>query len=329
MNWGDLDIAGFNHPEYLYWILAVPVFVLLYFLRKKKQVVRWSHGSRVGSGVSLLGRFMAFLPYLLFNLVLVFTCIGMASPYSKEAENITQNSVNQGINIMVALDVSGSMKEEDFKPNRLEAAKNVIEDFAEGRKTDKMGLVIYGSESLLYTPLTSDLMFYADQVSNVQIGLLEEGTAIGEGLASAVLHLEKLESPNKVIILISDGREGENNVTPEEAVGYAVNSDITVYTIGVGSKGFLGFAMGFGVDEELLGMIADETGGAYFHASNTSALNKIFKEIDRIEKDKFESVTSAAAPPSTPYPYYVAAIILLVIALIFQRLIAKNLLEVA
>ena len=329
MTWGDLDIAGFNHPEYLYWMLISPIFILVYFIRKKKQVVRWSHGSRVGSTVSFMGKLMSFLPFLLFNLTFILICFGMASPYSKEAENITQNSVNQGINIMVALDVSGSMKEEDFKPNRIEAAKNVIEEFAEGRKTDKMGLVIYGSESLLYIPLTSDLKYYADQVSNVNIGLLEEGTAIGEGLASAVLHLEKLESPNKVIILISDGREGENHVTPEEAVGYAVNSDITVYTIGVGSKGFLGFAIGFGVDEELLTMIADETGGQYFHASNKSGLNKIFKEIDRIEKDKFESVTSAAAPPSTPFPYYLAAIFVLIIALIFQRVIAKNLLETA
>jgi Ca-activated chloride channel family protein len=220
----------------------------------------------------------------------------MARPQS--TDNLREVTT-EGIDIMVSLDISGSMQAMDFKPNRLEAAKEVAIEFISGRANDKMGLVVFAAESFTQCPLTIDHATLINLIQDVNFGMLTDGTAIGMGLSTAVSRIKDSNAKSKVIILLTDGVNNRGEIHPLTAAELAKTFGIRVYTIGVGSHGTAPVPVNtvFGqqvqqmevkIDEEMLREIADMTGGKYFRATNKNKLKEIYEEIDQMEKTKIE-----------------------------------------
>jgi Ca-activated chloride channel family protein len=208
----------------------------------------------------------------------------------------------EGIDIMLAVDISESMRAMDLKPNRIEAAKNAATEFISGRQHDRIGLVIFAAESFALCPITSDHVALTNLLQGVKIGLIDGNqTAIGSGLASSIQRLRKSEAISKVIILLTDGENNAGDISPKTAADMALQYGIRVYTIGVGTEGEAPMPVGkdfFGrtvirnvpvrIDEDLLKEIASSTDGKYFRAKSRNALNEIYEEIDKMEKSKIE-----------------------------------------
>src|SRR5690554_3666834 len=229
---------------------------------------------------------------------------------------------------MISLDISGSMQAMDFKPNRLEAAKEVAIDFIKGRPNDRMGLVIFAAESFTQCPLTLDHNVLTNLFRDVSIGMLEDGTAIGMGLATAVNRIKDSDAKSKVIILLSDGENNRGQIAPLTAAEIARTFGIRVYTIGVGSIGTAPYPVQtpYGtqlrevevrIDEEMLQEISDITGGRYFRATGNLKLQEIYEEIDELEKSKIE-VREFSRRSEEFLPFALAGILLLVVGFLLR-----------
>ena len=216
-----------------------------------------------------------------------------------QSSNKLQKSTTEGIDIMISLDISTSMLAMDFKPNRMEAAKEVAINFIQGRPNDRIGLVIFAAESFTQCPLTIDHAVLINLFRDIRTGMLEDGTAIGDGLATAVNRIKDSDSKSKVIILLSDGENNRGQIAPLTAAEIARTFGVRVYTIGVGTIGTAPFPINtvFGqqvqnmevkIDEAMLKEIATLTGGHYFRATDKNKLEEIYKEIDAMEKTKTE-----------------------------------------
>lgn len=227
---------------------------------------------------------------------LIFLMIALARPQST---NKWKNVLSEGIDIIISLDISGSMLAADFKPNRLEAAKEVGIEFIKGRSNDRIGLVVFAAESFTQCPLTTDHATLINLMKDIKMGLIDDGTAIGMGLATAINRLKDIKSPSKVIILITDGVNNQGSIAPITAAEIAKVYGIRVYTIGIGTRGMAPFPIQtpFGIqyqnmeveiDEPLMQQIAEITEGKYFRATNIQKLRDIYKEIDQMEKTKIE-----------------------------------------
>jgi Ca-activated chloride channel family protein len=210
-----------------------------------------------------------------------------------------QDVSTEGIDIMLAIDISGSMLARDFKPDRLEASKDVATEFISGRPYDRMGLVVFSGESFTQCPLTTDHAVLVNLMRELQSGMIEDGTAIGMGLATAINRIRESEAKSKVIILLTDGVNNRGEVAPATAAGIAKTFGIRVYTIGVGSQGMAPYPVQtpFGlqyqnmqveIDEEILKEIANTTGGKYFRATDNNKLMQVYNEIDQLEKSKID-----------------------------------------
>jgi len=237
--------------------------------------------------------------FVLRVLAIISIILALARPQTGSEQQIT---TGEGIDIVLCLDISGSMLAQDFTPNRMEAAKQVAAEFIDRRPTDRIGLVIFAGESFTMCPLTTDHAVLKNQLYNVQSGLLEDGTAIGSGLATGVERLRSSQSKSKVIILLTDGEDNGGRLDPNTAKEIAKSFGVRVYTVGMGTEGFapvpVQTATGIimqrekvSIDEKLLTQIADETGGKYFRAKDNESLSGIYKEIDQMEKSKFEVKT--------------------------------------
>jgi Ca-activated chloride channel family protein len=243
--------------------------------------------------------FRHFLRHFIFALrvlVIALVILVLARPQST---NRWQNVSTEGIDIMIALDISGSMLAQDFRPNRLEASKDVAIEFISGRETDRMGLVVYSGESFTQCPLTSDHAVLINLFKDIYSGMIEDGTAIGMGLANAVNRLKDSKARSKVIILLTDGVNNRGAIAPLTAAEIARTFGIRVYTIGVGTMGMAPVPVQtpYGtryqnakveIDEETLRQIADATEGRYFRATNNEKLREIYREIDEMEKSKID-----------------------------------------
>jgi Ca-activated chloride channel family protein len=229
-------------------------------------------------------------------LAMVFIILVLARPQST---NQWKNVTTEGIDIVMALDISGSMLAEDFKPNRLEAAKDVAAEFINGRPDDRIGLVIFSAESFTQCPLTTDHAVLLNLFKDIKQGMIEDGTAIGLGLANAVNRLKDSKAPSKIIILLTDGINNQGSIAPVTAAEIAKVYGIRVYTIGVGTIGVAPYPVQtpFGtqyqdmevqIDEGVLKQIAQMTGAKYFRATNNQKLKDIYKEIDKMEKSRTE-----------------------------------------
>lgn len=227
---------------------------------------------------------------------MVALIVAIARPQSS---SVSEHVDSEGIDIMLALDVSGSMLAEDFTPNRIEASKKLATEFVQSREGDRIGLVIFSGESFTQCPLTIDHGVLQSQIAGIESGLLADGTAIGDGLATAVYRIRSATGKSKVIILLTDGVHNAGRMSPELALQIAKIYKVRVYTIGVGTQGSAPYPQQtpYGVqktmqpvqiDEKLLQKIADETGGVYYRATGNSSLKKIYQQIDKLEKTKVE-----------------------------------------
>ncbi len=295
----DLTNIEFANPEYFWLLCLIPLFILWYIFQINRSKAVLSHPNT--ERLSLKG-FNAMIwlrhyPVLTRSLAFALFVVALARPQSSMSfEDIT----TEGIDIVIALDISGSMLAEDFKPNRLKAAKRVAMDFVKGRPNDRIGLVVYSGESFTQCPLTIDHDILLNLFQEVRNGMIEDGTAIGDGLATAVNRLKDSEAKSKVVILLTDGQQTAGSIPPQTAGEIAKKFDVRVYTIGVGSIGEAPypFKTPFGtvqyqnipvkIDETTLKEIANATGGAYFRATDNKKLEDIYEEIDQMEKTKIE-----------------------------------------
>ncbi len=288
----------FAHPKFLYLLLLIPAMVAWYIFRQKD--------SKASLQISTLQSFAkspvsikVYLRHLLFALrllVVAFIIIILARPQST---NTWKNVTTEGIDIILAIDVSGSMLARDFTPDRLEAAKEIGIKFISGRQTDRMGLVIFSGESFTLCPLTTDHASLINMFKDIKMGLLEDGTAIGSGLATSISRLKESTAISRVVILLTDGVNNRGEIAPLTAAEIAKSYGVRVYPVGIGSIGTAPYPVQtpFGVqyqnmevkiDEEMLQQVADMTGGKYFRATNNKALEQVYSEIDKLERSKIE-----------------------------------------
>ncbi len=288
----------FANPKYFLLLVLLIPMILWYIFREKKSHADLQFSSlRAFKGMKHAGRiWMRHVLFALEVLAIVLLVVALARPQSS---NSWQTYTSEGIDIVLALDVSGSMLARDFTPDRLEAAKEVATKFILERPQDKIGLVIFAGESFTQCPLTTDQAVLVNLLRDVKSGMIEDGTAIGLGLANAVNRLKDSPAKSKVVILLTDGVNNRGAVAPATAAELARTYGIRVYTIGVGTYGEGPYPVPtpFGVqlqnvpveiDEEVLQQIAALTGGKYFRATDNDKLKQIYQEIDQLEKSKIE-----------------------------------------
>lgn len=286
----------FKNPEYLFLLLLLIPMIIWYFweLRETDASMQISSVKKLKRKQKSARMRFRHLPFILRVLALSFLVIALARPQSSVQ---WRSESREGIDIMMAMDISTSMLAEDLKPNRLEAAKKVATEFILSRPNDNIGLIIFASESFTQCPLTTDHAVLVNLFTNVRTGMVTDGTAIGLGLANAVNRLRESKSKSKVVILLTDGSNNAGDIAPLTAAEIAKTYGVRVYAIGVGTHGTINMPIHtpFGVryqqvksdfDEETLKGIAELTGGQYFQADNTAALRAVYREIDELEKTK-------------------------------------------
>lgn len=290
----------FANPWVLLGLILVPLLIAWYIWRYRKQdpTIRISDLSLINDVKPTLRQRLRPLLYVLRVLAITALIIALARPQRQMSREEMQV---EGIDVVLAMDISGSMMAEDFRPNRLEAAKKVAASFIEGRKDDRIGLVVFAGEAFTQIPLTIDHHVLLDQLSRIKTGIIKDGTAMGDGLATAVNRLKESKAKSKVIILLTDGINNQGSVDPQNAAEIAALYDIRLYTIGVGTRGMAPYPFKdqFGrtvyqnvpveIDENLLTSMAQSTkDGKYFRSTNKQSLENIFSEIDRMEKTKVD-----------------------------------------
>lgn len=293
-----MDNIIFANKEYLWLLLAILPISIWYILRHKHSVAGLHISSLKafdGTRNSFKYRLRHFL-FFLQMIALAALIIALARPQSTDR---WEERETEGVDIILALDISGSMLAEDFKPNRIEAAKNIAMEFIASRPNDRIGLVVYAGESFTQCPLTLDHATLMNLLSKVESGMVEDGTAIGNGIATAVNRLKESEAESKVIILLTDGVNNRGIISPMAAAEIAKSYGIRIYGIGIGSEGQAPYPfrtprgvqyqmVDVVIDEELMIDIANLTGGEYFRAIDEDNLRRIYYEIDKLEKSKLE-----------------------------------------
>lgn len=291
----------FMHPHALWLLLILVPIVAWYVVRRHKEPALGMSSTLPFAGVS--GGWKAWLRHLLFAMrcaAIACLIVVIARPQTRDSWNKTNV---EGTDIVLVLDISGSMQAADLgKVNRLEAAKKVATQFVNGRQNDNMGLVLFAGESFSAVPLTSDRAMLANYIGGVKVGLISaDGTAIGDGIASAINRIKDGQAVSKSIILITDGTNNAGVVAPETAAEIAKDLGVKIYTIGVGATGSeqavpykdengntIGMFLTAPIDDKALRQIASLTGGKYFAATSASALSEVFAEIDALEKTEFD-----------------------------------------
>jgi Ca-activated chloride channel family protein len=252
-----------------------------------------------------------------------------------QATDSFHNTTVEGIDIVLALDISGSMLARDFKPDRLEASKNVATEFISGRPYDRIGLVVFSGESFTQCPLTTDHAVLINLMREIQSGMIEDGTAIGMGLATAVNRIKDSDAKSKVIILLTDGVNNRGEIAPATAAEIAETYRVRVYTIGVGTQGMAPYPVQtpFGmqyrdmpveIDEEILREIAQSTGGKYFRATDNDKLVQVYAEIDKLEKSIIDERQFSRKEEKYLFPALIA-FALIILELILRNTVLKSL----
>jgi Ca-activated chloride channel homolog len=324
------DIS-FGQPWFFALFALLPILLIWYIVKNNKQQGAIIISDASAKGLSSWKNTFRHLPFLLRLLALSCIIVALAKPQTK---NEQQQAEGEGVDIVLCLDVSGSMTAQDFQPNRLEAAKAVASDFVNRRTTDRIGVVIFAGESFTQCPITTDHRVLLSAIDNIHNGLLEDGTAIGSGLGTGVDRLRTSKSKSKVIILLTDGENNGGLIDPKTAKEIAKAFRIKVYTIGVGTDGYapqpvntpLGVQMQntkVTIDERLLKEIANETGGKYFRAKDNDGLAKIYDEIDTLEKTKVE-ISTLTRFTEKFFPFVIAALALLLLEVLLRFTVFKK-----
>lgn len=325
----------FEYPKIL-WLEIIPVLLILHYLylelaeRRPHLRVSSSIPWKL-SGGSVLGC-IRHVPFALRILAVVMIIIAMARPRSSEE---MERVDTEGIDIMLTMDVSTSMLARDFKPDRISAAKDIAIEFISQRPSDRIGIVVFAGESYTQCPLTTDRATLINLMKEVQTDLIEDGTAIGNGLATAVARLKDSDAKSRVVILLTDGVNNRGEITPQMAAEIAKTYGVRVYTIGVGAMGTAPYPVmtPWGVDvqnvrveidEDLLKEIAEATGGRYFRATDNTKLMEIYSEINKMEKDR-TTIDSFPVYKELFGRYAVIALLALMLELILKLFVIRRL----
>ena len=323
----------FANPTYLYLLLLLVPIIGWYIWKIRHADASFQISSNQGFDAVPVSYkvYLRHLPFVLRMLAVAILILVLARPQSTDN---WENSSTEGIDIVLAMDISSSMLAEDLKPNRLEASKDVAASFINGRPTDNIGLVVFSGESFTQCPLTTDHTVLLNLFKDIQSGMIEDGTAIGLGLANSVSRIKDSQAKSKVIILLTDGSNNMGEIAPVTAAEIAKTFGIRVYTIGVGTEGEAPypFKTAFGVqyqnipvqiDEETLRKIATTTGGQYFRATNTKSLGGIYAEIDEMEKTKIS--VQEFSKKQEEYKYFaLLAFLILLFEIILRNTLLRN-----
>jgi Ca-activated chloride channel homolog len=288
----------FSEPLFLYLLLLIPAIIAFYVLKQHKTSasLRMPGLAPFANANTTFRHYLRHIFFALRTIAITLLIIVLARPQKTDK---FQDMSTEGIDIVLALDISGSMLARDFRPDRLEASKDVATEFISGRPYDRIGLVVFSGESFTQCPLTTDHAVLINLLREIQSGMIEDGTAIGMGLATAVNRIKDSEAKSKVIILLTDGVNNRGEIAPATAAGIAKSYGIRVYTIGVGTQGVAPYPVQtpFGmqyqdmqveIDEAILKEIAQSTGGKYFRATDNDKLVQVYNEIDKLEKSKID-----------------------------------------
>ena len=325
----------FANPSY-FWLFLIFIPLIVWYVMKQKNatpsmlISTTKAFDKVGTSWKVwLRHFMFVLRLAAIGCVIVI----LARPQTRDR---WQTEETEGTDIVLALDVSTSMLARDFRPDRFEAAKEVASKFIAGRETDNIGIVIFSGESFTLVPMTSDKAVLLNYVQDIKMGMLEDGTAIGDGLATAINRIKGGKAKSKSIILLTDGSNNTGIVAPLTAAEIARRMGVKVYTIGVGTNGEAEFPIGrniYGkveyqlmpvvIDEVTLKKIANTTGGAYFRATDKSTLNDILNEIDKREKTKMD-VKQFSHTEDNYLPWALALLALVIVELLARNTILRN-----
>lgn len=286
----------FANIEYLFLLILLIPYVVWYVMkwRRNNASLQVSDMRVYARAPKTYKNYLLHAPFVLRVFAIVLIILVLARPQTTDN---WQNSEIEGIDIMLAIDVSTSMLAEDLKPNRLEAAKDVAAEFINGRPNDNIGLTLFSGESFTQCPLTVDHAVLLNLFSGIKCGVITDGTAIGMGIANAVTRLKDSKAKSKVIILLTDGTNNMGDISPLTAAEIAKTYGIRVYTIGVGTNGMAPYPYPVGntvqyinvsveIDESTLTQIAGITDGNYFRATSNSKLKEVYREIDKLEKTK-------------------------------------------
>lgn len=322
-------------------ILKTPLLLLLFLLYIP--LIGWYvwkyHNSNPSMGMSttqafskLRQPFKVYLLHFCFALQLVALGCMIVALCRPQTYDRHSSSTKHGTDIVLALDISGSMGANDFRPNRFEAAKDVASKFISQREDDNMGLVVFSGESLSLMPLTNDRGALINALNNVKMGSLNDGTAIGEGLSSAINRILQGQAKSKNIILLTDGANNAGDVPPSTATQIAKQNGIRIYTIGVGTNGTIKISDPYGfntttietkIDEDLLNQMANATGGKFFRAKNENMLSDVFKEIDKLEKSRID-VNRYTTTDDNFMPWMLGALIAYVLQLLLRYTVLRR-----
>lgn len=290
---------SFANPDFFWLFLALPLAIVWYIFKQKDETASLRISSLKGfSYNSILPKLKPGL-FILRLLALSAIIVAMARPQTEDIS--TRTKTTKGIDIVMAIDVSSSMLARDLKPNRLSALKDVAADFIKKRPNDRIGLVVYAGEGYTKTPVTTDKSIVLNALAEITYGQLEDGTAIGMGLATSVNRLKESTAKSKIIILLTDGVNNSGFIEPQTAADLAIEFGIKTYTIGLGTNGNALSPIAYNadgsyrygmrqveIDEELLKDIAQATGGRYFRATDNESLEEIYDEINKLEKTEIE-----------------------------------------
>lgn len=324
----------FYSPEFLWLLILVPIIAVYYFKSKNIRVSSFKISSTSDFNIGLKSKIYPILDMLKL-LTISLVIIALARP--QEISNSVRTKSTSGIDIVIAVDISSSMLAQDLKPNRLEALKSVAAEFINDRKNDRIGLVIYAGESYTKTPVTSDKSIIIKSLNDIVFdGIIQDGTAIGMGLATSVNRLKESSAKSKVIILLTDGVNNSGFIDPSTAADLASSYGIKTYTIGLGSNGNAlapvalnpdgSFRFGMTkveIDEELLSSIANKTGGLYFRATTNKSLQEIYDEINKLEKTEVEEIRFSDAEEKYRL-LIIIALGLIFVEFIFRKIIFKS-----
>lgn len=330
----DWQHITFAHPAFFLLLLVLPAMVWWHLSGRKNENPTLRLTTLSGIKTPLAGSRAKLRPVLFILRVIALAALSFALA-RPQTSNTTENVDSEGIDIVLSIDVSGSMLAEDFKPNRIEAAKAEALRFIDQRPTDRIGLVIFAGESFTMCPITIDHAVLKNQVRQIKNGMITDGTSIGMGLATAVDRLRNSKGKSRVVILMTDGVNNTGMIDPSTALEIAKAFKVRVYTIGVGSRGqaIMPQQTPFGIqkqmvdvelDEPLLKQMASSTGGKYFRATGNRSLASIYNDIDKLEKTKID-VTSYKHYAELFFPFAMLAVICVALELLLRYSVFKSL----
>ncbi len=328
-----MDKITFANPEFLYLLILLIPLIAWYIWKDREANAAISFSTLKGfAGAGRTAKY--WIRHILFAIRLIIVALIIVVIARPQSINKWQDVNTEGIDIIITLDISGSMLAQDFKPDRLEASKAVAMEFISGRPADRIGLVVYSAESFTQCPLTTDHAVLINLFQDIKSGMIEDGTAIGMGLANAVARLKDSKAKSKVVILLTDGVNNRGSIAPLTAAEIAKTFNIRVYTIGVGTRGTAPAPVQtpYGVqirqvpveiDEGILKEIAKTTDGKYFRATNNQKLVEIYKEIDQMEKSRID-VREYSKKEEEYLAYGLGAVILMLFEIIIRKTVLRN-----